>query len=86
MTSKCEIDALGNKLWYNSKGHLHHVDGPAVECSDGSKVWYLNGKCHRLDGPAMETAKGNKLWYINGVNYTYSEWIIEVRKKKLVIL
>ncbi len=45
---------------------LHREDGPAVEQSDGSKEWYLNGKRHRVDGPAIECADGSKSWYLNG--------------------
>ena len=30
------------KYWYLN-GKLHRVDGPAVEWSSGSKMWYLNG-------------------------------------------
>lgn len=30
--------------------------------SDGSKVWYLDGKRHRTDGPAVEHATGYKAW------------------------
>ena len=44
----------------------HREDGPAVEYSDGSKSWYLNGKLHREDGPAIEGADGSKSWYLNG--------------------
>lgn len=29
--------------WYQN-GKLHRTDGPAVEDSDGSKEWYLEGK------------------------------------------
>jgi hypothetical protein len=25
------IDSDGNKRWYNSKGELHRLDGPAIE-------------------------------------------------------
>ena len=33
----------GYKEWYlNDK--LHREDGPAVECANGSKWWYLNGE------------------------------------------
>ena len=32
----------GTEYWYR-EGNLHRLDGPAVEKSDGSKIWYLNG-------------------------------------------
>ena len=44
----------------------HREDGPAVEFSDWTKYWYLNGQWHREDGPAIEWADGNKSWYLNG--------------------
>jgi len=65
MTSKCEIDQDGIKRWYNSKGQLHRLDGPAVEWTDCYKAWHLNGKLHRKDGPALEYSNGHKEWYIN---------------------
>ena len=33
----------GTKEWFNEKGQLHRLDGPAVEWADGIKSWYLNG-------------------------------------------
>ena len=36
------------------------------ECSDGSKVWWLNGNRHRTDGPAVEWPNGMKEWWLNG--------------------
>ena len=37
-----------------------------VECANGDKHWYLNGKLHREDGPAVEHADGSKYWFLNG--------------------
>ncbi len=37
------IDIFGNKHWYQNR-LLHRLDGPAVECLNGSKAWYKNGK------------------------------------------
>ena len=31
------------RKWYRN-GKLHHIDGSAVECSDGMKVWLVNGE------------------------------------------
>jgi hypothetical protein len=45
-----------------------------VEYSNGTKVWYLNGKTHRLDGPAIEYPSGTKYWYLNDVYYPQEEW------------
>ena len=37
-----------------------------VKDSDGTKIWFFEGKRHRLDRPAYEDAHGTKQWYING--------------------
>jgi hypothetical protein len=44
---------------------LHRENGPAVECTNGTKSWYVDGKQHREDGPACEYANGDKIWYID---------------------
>jgi hypothetical protein len=42
------------------------MNKPKVKVNtNGSKVWYLNGKLHREDGPAYEGANGTKYWYLN---------------------
>ena len=61
-----EVDSDRNKRWLNNKGQYHRLDGPAIEWSNGTKEWFINGKPHRVDGPAAEWANGNKFWYING--------------------
>ena len=55
-------------VYYSDKEmkKVHREDGPAIEYSDGSKDWYLNGKLHREDGPAEEYSDGTKFWYLNG--------------------
>ena len=62
------INTRGTKQYYSDKKMtvLHREDGPAVEYSDGSKLWYINGERHCEDGPAIEDADGTKAWYING--------------------
>ena len=42
--SNPEIDKLGIKRWLNDKGQLHREDGPAVEYTDGSKEFHINGR------------------------------------------
>lgn len=61
-----KIDEDGNRFWYNAKSQLHREDGPAVEWSNGTKGWFINGGLHREDGPACEWADGTKSWYMNG--------------------
>ena len=67
MESTLTIDSGGAKLWRNSKGLLHRLDGPAMIFPDGSKFWILNGERHRENGPAVEWAGGSKEWWINGI-------------------
>jgi hypothetical protein len=52
--------------WFNEKGQLHRLGGPAVEQANGDKYWYQNGKLHRIDGPAVEWSNDSKHWYQNG--------------------
>jgi len=59
----------GIRFWYlpsKGKDYLHRLDGPAVEWSDGTKEWWVDGKRHRLDGPAIEDSDGTKVWYVHG--------------------
>jgi hypothetical protein len=53
---------------YNIDNKRHRDnDKPALECANGSKAWYQNGKLHRdNDKPAMEWADGAKEWLQNG--------------------
>ena len=53
--------------WLNGSGNPHREDGPAQEYSDGSKVWWVNGRQHREDGPAVERPDGYKAWCVNGL-------------------
>jgi hypothetical protein len=45
---------------------LHRIDGPAVEYTNGNRIWYIDGKRHKTDGPAMVFADGSREWYVNG--------------------
>jgi hypothetical protein len=51
--------------WFNEKGELHRLDGPAIEYASGTKYWYQNDQLHRIDGPAVEYADGTKYWLQN---------------------
>ena len=69
-----EIDDLGDKRWYNDRGEIHRLDGPAVEWADGGRGWCVNGNIHRLDGPAVEWADGSKFWFVNDKEYSKKEF------------
>ncbi len=64
--------------WFNLNGQYHHLDGPACEYSNGTKIWYQNGQLHRLDGPACEYSNGNKSWYIEGKHYAEDDFNAQV--------
>lgn len=63
-----EVDSYGTVRWYKDAECkiLHRDGGPAIECADGSKFWYINGERHRDGGPAVEVADCYKSWWING--------------------
>jgi hypothetical protein len=54
------------------------LDGPAIECINGRKEWYFDGKRHRLDGPAIEKYNDGKLMrlekWIDGVKISSMEF------------
>lgn len=62
-----------NKFYRNAMGLLHRLDGPAIEYSDGSHLWYKDGGYHRIGGNVFFTNKKHHGWYINGhlVNIYY---------------
>jgi hypothetical protein len=72
----------GNTFYYKDD-KLHRMDGPAIEYTDGTKFWCINGGNHREDGPAVERPDGYKAWYIDDVKYSEEEFIILIRNKKI---
>jgi hypothetical protein len=72
----------GNTFYYKDD-KLHRTDGPAIEYTDGSKVWCINGEFHREDGPSIEWSHGTKGWYLNDVRYSEENYKIELRNLKL---
>ena len=67
MESTLTIDSGGAKIWRNSNGWLHRLDGPAIIYPGGTQLWYCNGELHRTDGPAVEWHCGSKEWWLNGI-------------------
>ena len=61
-----EVDRVGTVRYRNSDDQLHREDGPAVERSDGTREWWLDGDLHREDGPAIEFPDGFREWWIDG--------------------
>jgi hypothetical protein len=75
MFSRMNINASGDKEWWGEHGKRHREGGPAIECANGTNIWYLNGKCHRTDGPAIEYPGGRKSWYLYGYCLRVDDWI-----------
>ena len=73
-----EVDQEGTVRYHNSNNLLHREDGPAVEYSNGDRVWYLGGRLHREDGPAVERPDGIRFWYLDGKRLSEDEF--EARK------
>ena len=71
---KVTVDYDGTTKWYNLKGQLHRVGGPAMKNSNGDKFWFIEGLLHREDGHAIEFADGDKVWYLEGKKYTETEY------------
>ena len=40
---RIEVDSSGTRWYYNSAGQLHRDEGPAVECTNGYKRWFIHG-------------------------------------------
>jgi hypothetical protein len=59
----CVMSTDGIKRYFDDKGKLHRVGGPALIAQNGTKLWYQNGKRHRIDGPAAEWASQESEWY-----------------------
>ena len=45
----CYINQIGDKGYYRNNKH-HRIGGPAVECANGEKWWYLFGLPYSEDG------------------------------------
>lgn len=66
LSLECRVDVTGTLRYYDARGQLHRVYGPAVVHRDGSRSWYQNGWRHRIGAPAVERADGGRAWYQNG--------------------
>jgi phage gp46-like protein len=81
------IDSEGDRCWYKPGTNIRHrLDGPAVECANGSRSWWADGKRHRLDGPAIEYASGTRLWYIEGEELTEQEFLTRTQSAQEITI
>ncbi len=61
------VDAEGTITYKLRSCQYHREDGPALECVNGHKEWWIKGFQHRVDGPAIITEAGNQYWMQNGL-------------------
>ena len=59
------VDDAGSTIYEDAQGRWHRTDGPAIECKDSAKYWYIHGKRHRTDGPSIIRASGTQVWNYN---------------------
>lgn len=76
------IDKNGDERWYNDKGQLHRIGGPAIKCRHGYEEWRQNGLLHRLHGQAIVWTNGDEEWWIDGILYTEEEFNKIVKDRK----
>ena len=60
----------GTVVYLDIHSHLHRSDGPAIQCRDGTKEWWIRGFRHRDEGPAVTGYIGrsdHEEWWNEGV-------------------
>jgi hypothetical protein len=66
VSSALHVNKWGDVQWVNQRDEFHRDDGPAVIHSNGSLLWYKNGRLHREGGPAVIRRDGSIGWFRNG--------------------
>ena len=61
-----EVTVDDFKTMWKLNGELHRDDGPAIECVNGDKAYYINGKHHRIDGPSVVHLNGGREYWVDG--------------------
>ena len=76
----------GHTYWHDN-GIITRKDGPAVEHTDGFKMYLVDGKFHRVEGPALLNNSGAKLWYFQDeyIDCTSQEQFETILKSRLII-
>jgi hypothetical protein len=78
-----KINAVSDKIWRDTKGNFHRLNGPAFVHKNGDCSWYRHGQLHRDDGPAVEwPSDGTEEWYKDGKPYKPSAHELMVWKMK----
>jgi len=71
-----KVSKSGDKFW-SLNGKLHREDGPAIEYSNGDKVWYLNNnrlseEQHKAATAPKPSCSGKEV-VIYGITYVLKE-------------
>ena len=66
----------------NDFKQLHRVDGPAIECTDGTKWWYLNGKRHTKEVYNNTIKEANEMCLALQLTDP-REWVRELGRKQI---
>ena len=53
-------------IYLDTSVRKHRFDGPAVEWTNGTREWWINGLLNRLEGSAIECPDGTREWLVNG--------------------
>jgi len=77
--SVMKVDSVGNKKWKLPNGDFHREgDLPAIEWTDGSREWWINGFKHRENNkPAVILVSWYKAWFLNGKHHRTNGAAIE---------
>ena len=74
-TYKVTVDENKNIRWYNDKEELHRLDGPAIECANGYKAWWVDDKkmtekeFNEYTKPKPKSSCEGKFVEVDGVKY-----------------
>jgi hypothetical protein len=69
LVSKPDVQAW-SIFYFDSLGRRHNEHGPAINHSNRTKMWFVNGERHREDGPALTTGAG-EIWYYHGMIHRF---------------
>jgi hypothetical protein len=73
--------SFGRKEWYQ-EGKKHRIDGPAVECFDGTKYWFIEGKFYLLEKLSEII---NSSFYLGKEKGRYNlEWLKFLTEEKIL--
>jgi len=55
-----------------------------VKYTNGTQMWYKNGKRHREDGPALIWYDGTQMWWLNSRLYSKEAYYQELHKRGII--